>query len=113
MFLNTLSSYGTLYSLKSLASNLSESYDLVFIDADKTSYPTYLSLILSLSPPSSGKTRLLCSGGIIMADNIPRRGLIADSSDANPWADKLKQQGEAAWKEDDMKALDEFNKTME
>jgi predicted O-methyltransferase YrrM len=47
-----------------------------------------------------------------MADNILRRGLIADSSDANPWSDKLKQQGEAAWKEGDMKALDEFNKMM-
>jgi len=112
MLPNPPSSYGTVYSLKTLASDLSESYDLIFIDADKTSYPTYLSLILSMSPPSSGKARLLRSGGIIMADNILRRGLIADSSDANPWTDKLKQQGEAAWKEGDMKALDEFNKMM-
>jgi predicted O-methyltransferase YrrM len=47
-----------------------------------------------------------------MADNILRRGLIADSSNANPWSNKLKQQGEAAWAEGDMKALDEFNKMM-
>lgn len=47
-----------------------------------------------------------------MADNILRRGLIADSSNANPWAEMLKQQSETEWKEGDMKALDEFNKMM-
>jgi len=63
---------------------LKEPYDLIFIDADKTSYPTYLSLILSLSKAHSGSTRLLRKDGIILADNILRRGLIADSSAANP-----------------------------
>jgi predicted O-methyltransferase YrrM len=47
-----------------------------------------------------------------MADNILRRGLIADASDANPWSSILKQQGEETWAEGDMKALDEFNKMM-
>jgi predicted O-methyltransferase YrrM len=78
----------------------------VFIDADKTSYPAYLSLILSLSSP-----RLLRPSGIILADNILRRGLVADSSPANPWVAKAKT--EKTWRERDMKALDEFNKAME
>lgn len=47
-----------------------------------------------------------------MADNILRRGLIADASEANPWSSKLKQQGEKVWAEGDMKALDQFNKLM-
>jgi hypothetical protein len=73
-----------LYSIKTLVTALKEPYDLIFIDADKTSYPTYLSLILSLSKAHSGSTRLLRKDGIILADNILRRGLIADSSAANP-----------------------------
>ena len=83
---------------------------MISIDADKQSYPAYLTLILSLSPVDS-PNRLLRSGGIIIADNILRRGLIADSSDANPWTAKLKQE-ERLWREADMKALDEFNKEM-
>jgi predicted O-methyltransferase YrrM len=82
----------------------------VFIDADKTSYPAYLSLILSLSSSSSSTPRLLRPGGIILADNILRRGLVADSSPANPWVAKAK--AEKTWREGDMKALDEFNKAM-
>jgi predicted O-methyltransferase YrrM len=98
--------------IKSLATKLDKPFDLIFIDADKTSYPAYLSLILSLSPVAGTQTRLLRSGGLIMADNVLRRGLIADSSDANPWTSVLKQRGEAAWREGDLKALDEFNKMM-
>ena len=97
-------------SIKNIAPSLQEPFDLIFIDADKQNYPTYLSLILSLSPIDSPK-RLLKPGGIIIADNILRRGLIADSSDANPWTAKLKQ-GDRIWREGDMKALDEFNKEM-
>jgi predicted O-methyltransferase YrrM len=97
-------------SIKKIAPSLQEPFDLIFIDADKQNYPTYLSLILSLSPIDS-PNRLLKSGGIIIADNILRRGLIADSSDANPWTAKLKQ-GDRIWREGDMKALDEFNKEL-
>jgi predicted O-methyltransferase YrrM len=98
-------------SLKSIASTLKTPYDLIFIDADKGSYPTYLSLFLSLSPPGSS-TRLLKLGGVIMVDNILRRALVADPSDANPWSSKLRQQGERVWKEGDIEALDEFNKAL-
>lgn len=101
-------------SIKNLITTLREPYDLIFIDADKTSYPTYLSLILSFSPPSTSLTslpiRLLKKDGIILADNILRRGLIADSSSTNPWS--TKQNGERNWKEEDKAALDEFNKAL-
>jgi predicted O-methyltransferase YrrM len=80
---------------------------LIFIDADKTSYPTYLSLILSLSPPDSG-TRLLRKNGIILADNILRSALVADSSPANP----ATQSPVNAWASKDKDALDEFNKAL-
>ncbi|KAG0650414.1 O-methyltransferase 6 [Hyphodiscus hymeniophilus] len=100
-------------SIKNLVETLKEPYDLIFIDADKTSYPTYLSLILSLSPPSSTSVRLLKKDGIILADNILRRGLIADSSEANPWSDAAKQKAERNWKGDpDKEALDAFNKAL-
>jgi len=95
-------------SIKTLAQTLKEPYDLIFIDADKSSYPTYLSLILSLSQPDS-PTRLLRPGGLIIADNVLRRGLVADSTEANPWADKTNG---GIWQNGDLKALDEFNKRL-
>jgi caffeoyl-CoA O-methyltransferase len=45
-------------------------FDLAFIDADKVSYPDYWELIVP-------RTR---RGGIILADNTLRRGLVADPS---------------------------------
>jgi predicted O-methyltransferase YrrM len=83
-------------SMQKLAEELTESYDLIFIDADKSSYPKYLDLILSHSETGASK-RLLKSGGIIIADNILRRGLVADSSDANPWSKNLDRNG-GLWK---------------
>lgn len=84
------------HSMQQLSEELLEPYDLIFIDADKTSYPKYLDLILSRSKPGSER-RLLKSGGIIIADNILRRGLVADSSDANPWSKNLDRNG-GLWK---------------
>ena len=48
-------------------------FDLIFIDADKPSYPAYLPLALSLSRV----------GTLIIADNVVRKGAVidADSSD--------------------------------
>jgi predicted O-methyltransferase YrrM len=79
-------------SLKKLAAESTEAYDLIFIDADKVSYPNYLNLILSNSAPGSS-SRILKKGGIIIADNILRRGLVADASDKNPWIRNLDQNG--------------------
>lgn len=83
-------------SLQKLAAGSQEAYDLIFIDADKISYPKYLELILENSK-GDGK-RILKKGGIIVADNILRRGIIADSSDANPWSKNLDKNGRL-WKE--------------
>ncbi|OTB15062.1 hypothetical protein K445DRAFT_318441 [Daldinia sp. EC12] len=70
-------------TLKKLA-DVSEPYDIIFIDADKTGYPGYLRQILEMSAPGA-KNRLLRPGGIIAADNTLRQGLVADSSSDNPW----------------------------
>jgi len=51
------------------------SFDLIFIDADKTGYPDYLAWSLKLSHP----------GTLIVADNVVRDGEVVDraSQDAN------------------------------
>ena len=98
-------------TMKKLAQELTEPFDMIFIDADKTSYPKYLALIDSLSNPESGNKRLLKAGGIVLADNVLRRGLIADSSPRNPWSTAPKQPGERTWTAADFSALDEFNKS--
>jgi caffeoyl-CoA O-methyltransferase len=48
-------------------------YDLVFIDADKEGYPSYLEHAL----------RLLRPGGLVLADNIFQRGRLADSDEGD------------------------------
>jgi predicted O-methyltransferase YrrM len=45
-------------------------FDLIFIDADKVSYPDYFPWALKLSRP----------GSLIIADNIVRKGAVADES---------------------------------
>ena len=50
-----------------------EPFDLIFIDADKTGYETYLDLSLRLSR----------SGTVIIADNLIRDGLVLDPSVAD------------------------------
>ncbi|UNI20549.1 hypothetical protein JDV02_006627 [Purpureocillium takamizusanense] len=58
-------------------------YDLVFLDADKTGYSNYLSVLLARSAPSAAPAeRLLRPGALIIADNVLRRGYVAaaDSS---------------------------------
>ncbi|KFG83786.1 putative O-methyltransferase [Metarhizium anisopliae] len=54
-------------------------YDIIFLDADKPGYSNYLSIILANSQPGS-KNRLLRPGGLIIADNVLRRGHVADPS---------------------------------
>ena len=71
-------------------------YDLIFIDADKPAYPAYLDIIMDLG--------LLAPGGVLLADNILRYGLVADSSSNNP------NVQEYTYAVRDAPALDEFNK---
>lgn len=96
--------------LKDLAETITKPYDLIFIDADKVSYPNYLATVLASSSPSSFH-RLLKAGGSIVADNVLRRGLIADSSSANPSSQKTGTGGKA-WKAEDMDAIRKFNDQM-
>ncbi|SAK78452.1 O-methyltransferase [Caballeronia ptereochthonis] len=49
-------------------------FDFIFLDADKKSYPAYLSLALRLSRP----------GTVIVADNVIRAGRIADPHSTDP-----------------------------
>jgi predicted O-methyltransferase YrrM len=51
-----------------------EPFDMIFLDADKKSYPEYLRLSLQLSRP----------GTVIVADNVIRRGEIADLASTDP-----------------------------
>ena len=49
-------------------------FDLIFIDADKPGYPDYLPWALKLSR----------AGSLIIADNVVRKGGVADSANADP-----------------------------
>jgi predicted O-methyltransferase YrrM len=49
-------------------------FDLIFIDADKPSYPEYLTWAMRLSRP----------GTILIADNVVRCGAVADSGNTDP-----------------------------
>lgn len=66
------------------ALNPAEPYDIIFIDADKSNYPAYLEKILARSQPGQAN-RILRTGGVIVADNVLRRAMVADSGDDNPW----------------------------
>jgi predicted O-methyltransferase YrrM len=61
-------------TLAKLVSDGVEPFDMIFLDADKKSYPTYLTLSLQLSRP----------GTLIMGDNVIRRGRIADLASTDP-----------------------------
>jgi predicted O-methyltransferase YrrM len=60
-------------SLRSLVAQEEETFDFIFIDADKEGYPEYLELSLALAHP----------GTLIVADNVVRDGEVAnpDSTD--------------------------------
>ena len=61
-------------SLRELIHSRTESFDLVFIDADKAGYAEYLELALELSHP----------GTIILADNVIRHGHVLDPDPQDP-----------------------------
>ena len=62
-----------LESLRALEREHVAPFDLVFIDADKPTYPDYLAASLRLSRP----------GTLIVADNVVRRGAVADPASAD------------------------------
>lgn len=64
-----------LETLAAMAAEPVEPFDLIFIDADKVSYAAYFAAVLPLSRP----------GSLIIADNVIRKGAVADesSTDAN------------------------------
>lgn len=57
-------------SLAALVSEGAEPFDMVFIDADKETYPDYLDWSIRLAHP----------GSLIVADNVVRGGQIVDAS---------------------------------
>lgn len=61
-------------TLDQLVADSAEPFDMIFLDADKRSYPEYLRLSLQLSRP----------GTLIVADNVIRRGQIADHASTDP-----------------------------
>lgn len=56
-------------------------FDLVFIDADKPSYPAYLDAALKLTHP----------GSVILADNVIRDGRVANANDDDPIVRAIRQ----------------------
>jgi predicted O-methyltransferase YrrM len=61
-------------TLPQLAAEGRRPFDLIFIDADKESYPEYLAWALKLARP----------GSLIIADNVIRDGKILDPADNDP-----------------------------
>ncbi|MGA8940348.1 MAG: O-methyltransferase [Acidobacteriaceae bacterium] len=63
-----------LASLTQLHAEHAAPFDLIFLDADKVSYPLYLAAALKLSRP----------GTLILADNVIREGEVADPTSTDP-----------------------------
>jgi predicted O-methyltransferase YrrM len=61
-------------SLQAMVNDGTPPFDLVFIDADKPSYPLYLPLAVSLSH----------AGTVIIADNIVRKGAVIEAEHGDP-----------------------------
>jgi len=68
-------------TLAAMAEAGEEPFDLVFLDADKAGYPTYLARALDLSHP----------GTVIVADNVVRRGAVADPGTTDPDAQGIRR----------------------
>lgn len=66
-------------TLRSFLANPPAPFDIVFIDADKPGYPTYLDLSLPL----------LRSGGVVLADNTLNPPLLLGEGDAHRYNEKV------------------------
>ena len=69
-------------------------FDLVFIDADKASTPTYFELSLKLVRP----------GGIILVDNVVRDGALVDESTGDEGALGMRRFHELAGRQPGVRA---------
>jgi len=78
-----------LESLEKLVAGKAEPFDFVFIDADKTGYPDYLTLSLKLSR----------RGTMIIADNVVRDGAIADAKSDDRNVQAVRRMNEVLAKE--------------
>lgn len=88
-----------------------EPFDVIFVDANKDAYPRYLEIILTKSRAGSAK-RLLKPGGLIVADNVLRRGMVADATPTNPhWKLDVEQRGEKESR-GFLEALHRFNEAL-
>ena len=74
-----------LESLRKLVADKAEAFDFVFIDADKTGYPDYLTWSLKLSR----------RGTMIIADNVVRDGAIADAKSEDRSVQAVRRMNEA------------------
>jgi len=61
-------------TLKKMVEAHEDPFDLVFIDADKPSYPIYFDYTMQLTRP----------GSVILADNVIRDGKVAQSGETDP-----------------------------
>lgn len=59
-------------------------FDLIFIDADKQSYPEYFKWALKLSHP----------GSMIIADNVVRNGAVVDAASTDPMVQGVRRMNE-------------------
>ncbi len=78
-----------LESLKKLVAEKHEPFDFVFIDADKTGYPDYLTWSLKLAH----------RGTMIIADNVVRDGAIADAKSEDRSVQAVRHMNEMLAKE--------------
>ena len=70
-----------LNTLKQIRDAGEPSFDLIFIDADKESYPAYLEWALSLTHP----------GSLILADNVIRDGNVTRDGETDPLIRAIQQ----------------------
>ncbi|ROV96255.1 hypothetical protein VMCG_07650 [Cytospora schulzeri] len=85
-----------------------EPFDIIFLDANKDAYPQYLDLVLQKSKPGQAG-RLLRPGGLIVADNVLRRAIVADATPANPYYVQDVEQNGAERSASLVRAIHEFN----
>jgi predicted O-methyltransferase YrrM len=71
-------------TLTAMANELTAPFDLIFIDADKPSYPLYLPLAVAMSRV----------GTLIVADNVVRKGAVIDAASADPRVQGVRQFNE-------------------